>query len=179
MAEYPSRYPSEYRENNATTRENRYGPPSIRSPLVHSKKACGGSFRLLALDLTYYFNNNRASEVIPRLEECLERRDLNSQRFGGYNEPHAVARDLISNLGQFLFGYIDGGIDRFPKINIAFLENPMRFMIQVATLDESDKATYQVDRTYAGTLVGGKRRLSTRHRKRTIKRSKSRRHRRS
>ena len=124
--------------------------------------------------------NNRASEVIPRLEECLERRDLNSQRFGGYNESHAVARDLIKHLGEFLYGYIyDGGIDRFPKINISFLENPMRFMIQVATADEKDLATYQVDRTYAGTLVGGKRRLSTRHRKRTIKRSKSRRHRRS
>jgi hypothetical protein len=124
--------------------------------------------------------HNRASEVIPRLEECLERRDLNSQRFGGYNEPHAVARDLISKLGQFLYGYVNqGGIDRFPKINISFLENPMRFMIQVATADENDFATYQVDRTHAGTLVGGKRRLSTRHRKRTIKRSKSRRHRRS
>jgi len=161
-------------------KEYRYGPPSIRNPLVHSATACGGSFRLLAIDLTDYFRNGRTSEVLPRLEECLARRKLNADKFGGYNKSHAVARDLISNLGQFLFGYIEqGGIDRFPQINIEFLENPMRFMIQVATLDGYDSATYQVDKTYAGNLIGGKRHLSTRRRKRTIKRSKSRRYRRS
>jgi hypothetical protein len=104
---------------------------------VHASVACSSNFQGLAQRLTFILDHpsqQNMYEAIDVLDNCLNERVINSNRFGGMNPAHRTVFELVRRLKQFIFDYYSEygqvgdslGIQYTGTVNGGFVANLQR-----------------------------------------------------